>query len=107
MTRRRRKRSVEEISATPEARAVRKAVRLLGGAAAVGSMVNRCAQAVQKWTEDPAKMAPVFARMLSRETGYEVTVTEMKPDVFGGLSVQELGYLPKSYSDQQPPSSQS
>jgi DNA-binding transcriptional regulator YdaS (Cro superfamily) len=107
MASRRRKRSADEVSATPEAQAVRRAVRLLGGAAAVGSIVNRCAQAVQKWTENPTKMSPTFARVLSRATGHVVTVTEMRPDVFGDLSVQELGYLPKSYSDQQPPSSKS
>lgn len=100
---RRRKRTVDEISATPQAQAVRKAVRLLGGAAAVGSMVNRCAQAVQKWTEDPGKMSGSNARVLSRATGHRVTVAEMKPDLFGELTVQELGYLPKSYSEQQSP----
>lgn len=93
---RRKQRSVEEISATPEARAVRTAVKLLGGAKAVAPMVNRCHQAVQKWTEDPSKMSPKHVRELSKAGGYQVPVSQMRPDIFADLSVQELGYSPKA-----------
>jgi hypothetical protein len=85
---------VEQISATPEARAVRTAVKLLGGTKAVAPMVNRCHQAVQKWTEDPAKMSGMQVRELSKACGFKVPVAQMRPDIFADLTVQELGYVP-------------
>lgn len=98
---RRKQRSVEQISATPEARAVRTAVKVLGGAKAVAPMVNRSHQAVQKWTEDPARMQATHVRELSKAGGYKIPVSAMRPDVFAGLTVQELGYLPKDRPERQ------
>ena len=101
---RRKKRTVDEISATPEAQAVRRAVKLIGGAAATGSIVDppRCAQAVQKWTETPSKMTPQDARAISKATGHRIPVSDMLPEVYAGLTVQELGYLPAAYTEQKP-----
>jgi DNA-binding transcriptional regulator YdaS (Cro superfamily) len=95
----RNRRTVEEISATPQARAVREAVRQIGGTEATGILVERCSQAVQKWMEFPEKMPPAIARKISRATGYRVPVASLKPDIFGGLTLQELGYVPESYSE--------
>lgn len=93
----RRRRSIEEISSTPEARAVREAIGMIGGTAAVGQLVGRCAQAAQKWAEFPEKMSPEIARKISAATGYRVPVSKMRPDIFGNLTLQELGYIPESY----------
>lgn len=97
-----RKRTSEEISATPEAKAVRLAVRMVGSAAKVGRIVGRSTQAVQKWTEDPGKMDPILARALSRATGYKVPVSQMLPEVYGNLTLQEIGYLPEAYAETKP-----
>lgn len=95
---RRPRRSAKEISATPEAQAVRRAVKIIGGTTQTGRLFGVSQQAVQKWTEDPSRMHPLTARKLSQLVEYQVTVAEMQPDVFRGLSVEELGYLPKAYS---------
>lgn len=94
---RRRKRTAGEISTTPEARAVRHAVGIIGGSAKAGKLVGRCEQAVQKWMEDPTRMSAENTRILSKGTHFEVPVAQMRPDLYGGLTVQELGYLPPAY----------
>lgn len=98
---RRPKRKADQVSATPEARAVRRAVKMIGGTHAVGRLVGLTQQAVQKWTEDPRRMAPMMARQLSKAGGYQVSVTDMRPDIFGDLTVQELGYLPGAYAERE------
>lgn len=96
MKRRRKKRTIDEVSTTPEAQAVRRAVGLAGGSAKVGLLVDRCEQAVQKWFEKPDRMSPENARVLCRAADYAVPLAEMLPGTFANLTVQELGYLPKT-----------
>lgn len=96
----RKRRTIAEISVTPQSQAVREAVRLLGGTVAVGRMVGRCSQAVQKWCAKAEAMPPEIARRIASATGYKVGVAAMRPDVYAGLTAQELGYLPAAYAEQ-------
>lgn len=94
MSSRSRRRAPEEVSATPQAIAVREAVREAGGSVRVGKALVRAHQAVQKWMAEPTRMRAKFARELCRLAGYKVPLARMQPEVYGGLSVRELGYQP-------------
>lgn len=83
-----------EVSATPEAIAVREAVKAAGGSVVVGEALGRAHQAVQKWMAEPQRMRARFARQLCRLAGYKVPLVRLQPDIYGDLSVRELGYQP-------------
>lgn len=43
-----------------------------------------------------SKIDPIVARQLHVLSGGKYTLKQLAPDVFGGLTVKELGYEPKS-----------
>lgn len=79
----------------PPGEHIRKAVKLGGGLKKVAPKVGRCHQAIGHWYHNPNRMEPSLARELSRLSGFQVSVTDMRPDVFDGLTEAELGYRPK------------
>ncbi len=83
-----------EISATPEARATRQAVGEAGGTVKVSREMGVVYQTVQKWMEAPERMRGVALRHLVRLAGYKVPLVRIRPDLYGDLSVRELGYQP-------------
>lgn len=101
-SKKRKPRTADQVSATPEARAARMAIHLAGGAIAVGKMLDppRSEVAVHKWFENPHRMDPKDARAISKAGGYQVPVALMLPKVFAGLTCQELGYIPAAYPEQ-------
>jgi hypothetical protein len=93
------RRTADEISTTPAAKAVREAIRHIGGTVRAAEIVGRSDQAVQKWTEYPESMSATITRQLAAACGYRVSVSAMRPDIFGGLTLKELGYVPASYPE--------
>lgn len=90
----RRNRHPLEVSATPEARATREAVTAAGGSVSVAREVGVVHQTVQKWMEAPERMKATALRQLVRLAGYRVPLVRIRPDLYAGLSVRELGYQP-------------
>lgn len=91
---RRSRRHPLEVSATPEAQAVRTAVTAAGGSPTVGRLLGVTYQTVQKWMAEPQRIRGVLLRQLVKASGYQVPLVLIRPDLYGGLSVRELGYVP-------------
>lgn len=74
--------------------AIRAAVKHAGGPTAVAVLLKRTANAIGFWYHQPQRLDAVVARELCRMSGFQVSLSMMRPDVFAGLSVRELGYTP-------------
>jgi hypothetical protein len=83
-----------EVSATPQAVAAREAVGVAGGTVKVAGDLGVVYQTVQKWMEAPERMRGAALRQLVRLAGYKVPLVRIRPDLYGELSVRELGYQP-------------
>lgn len=71
------------------------AVRTAGGVSKVArsvGLVNH--QSVRRWFGDGAP-SPQQARQLVALCGNTVTLQQLLPDVYGGLTAEELGYSPE------------
>lgn len=82
-----------DLPADPVDRARLVAIRVAGGSSKVAREINRSRGYVDKMYAG-GTMEAKEARVLARMTDGVVTLRELLPDVYGGLTTKELGYTP-------------
>lgn len=84
-----------ELPSDPTRRARYVAIRAAGGTVRVARAIGRKShETVRRWYTD-TDPAPKDARALVRLCGGVVTLKDILPDAFEGLTVAELGYTPE------------
>jgi len=79
------------------ARKIRSAVRAAGGTVKLARALGyQTAESIRKFYAMGVEVPAEKCRAFVAEAKGSITLYELRPDIFAGLSTQELGYKPKS-----------
>lgn len=83
----------------PQARVIHAAITACGGTVRLARQLDYAtAESVRQWYAErkfvPAEKARQFL-MIARENGSDITLADIRPDLYANITTRELGYRPR------------